>query len=304
MDIILESLESKAAWADFVYVYDTGSTDGTWEIVQEFAKKKDARIVPFKREEVLFREGVRAYVFNAFRDNMEDGDWIVKSDEDEFYHVSPREFVSNHLKAHETAVWTQLYDFRLTCEEAQRQSDPECVARERKIPLINRRRYYLPITYSEHRLCRYRKHMKWYPSDSFPTNAGFVARARIPVRHYPHRDVEQLKHRVRLRQALLKVLPAGTYPHWRCETWEDFLVPANLPELRFWPLAWRSLTGILVFDAFAKMVETRSAVGVASLCRADLRQNAPALCFQLHPGVIARASQGGVVLKHQLGLGG
>ena len=232
-DIIIESLQTKADWADFVYVYDTGSTDGTWEMVQDYARK-DARIVPVGREEVLFHEGVRGYVFNTIRDNMEEGDWIVKSDEDEFYHISPREFVSKHLNPHETAVWTQLYDFRLTQEEAMRQHDPEFLAQERMTPLVARRRFYVPIAYSEHRLCRFRKNMKWYPTGSFATNAGFVARARIPLRHYPHRDVEQLKKRVILRKALLKLLPKGTYPHWNCESWSDFLVPANLPTLQFW----------------------------------------------------------------------
>lgn len=235
-DILVESLQAKADWADFVYVYDTGSTDGTWEMVQDIAKK-NPRVVPFKREEILFHEGIRGYVFNAFRDNMEDGDWIVKSDEDEFYHTSPRDFVANNVREHETVVWEQLYEFRLTHEEAAQQQDPDFLVRERTMPLVQRRRYYIPVAYSEHRLCRYRSNMKWYPTHSFPKNAGFVARARIPIRHYPHRDVEQLKQRVRLRQALLKVLPSGIYPHWRCQTWKDFIVSRDLSELKFWPLS-------------------------------------------------------------------
>jgi len=200
-DIVFESLQTKADWADYVYVYDTGSRDGTWEMVQDFARG-NTRIVPLRREEVVFHEGIRAYVFDAIRDNIEEGDWVVKSDEDEFYHVSPREFVSKQLKPHETAVWTQLYDFRLTREEAIRQLDSEFLKQERMIPLISRRRFYVPMPYSEHRLCQFRKNMKWYPTGSFPTNAGFVARARIPLRHYPHRDVEQLKRRVALRNAM------------------------------------------------------------------------------------------------------
>jgi hypothetical protein len=232
-DIIVQSLQEKVKWADQVYVYDTGSTDGTWDMVQEFARE-DERVIPFKREAIVFQEGIRAYVFEAFRNRMEQGDWVVKSDEDEFYHVNPRDFVSEELLKFDSAVWTQTYEFRLTEEEAATQMDGAALRSERCRPLAERRRYYVPLAYSEHRMCRYRPHMKWYPTDSFPKNAGIVARARIPMRHYPHRDILQLQQRVRLRDAMAKHLPAGAYPHWKCTSWQDFVVPNDAKGLRYW----------------------------------------------------------------------
>jgi Glycosyl transferase family 2 len=232
-DIIIESLQSKVQWADYVYVYDTGSTDGTWEMIQEFARK-DERVIPFKREPIVFHEGVRAFVFEAFRKRMEPGDWVVKSDEDEFYHVSPRDFVANRLSCSETAVWVQTYEFRLTESEAATQRDPDALQRERCRPVVERRRHYVPLVYSEHRMCRYRRHMKWYPTGSFPTNAGIIARARIPMRHYPHRDILQLQQRVRLRETIAQYLPPTRYRHWKCSTWQDFIVPDNMEGLLYW----------------------------------------------------------------------
>ena len=36
-DIVDQSLQKILAWADAIYVFDTGSVDNTWEIVQDFA---------------------------------------------------------------------------------------------------------------------------------------------------------------------------------------------------------------------------------------------------------------------------
>ena len=38
-DIIAYTLEKALVWADYIYVYDNGSTDRTWEIVQNLSKK-------------------------------------------------------------------------------------------------------------------------------------------------------------------------------------------------------------------------------------------------------------------------
>ena len=36
-DIIGETLQHQLTWADEIYVFDTGSVDQTWEIVQDIA---------------------------------------------------------------------------------------------------------------------------------------------------------------------------------------------------------------------------------------------------------------------------
>ena len=63
---------------------------------------------------------------------------------------------------------------------------------------------------------RYRRHISWNAPGAFPRNAGYVARERISIRHYPHRDPEQMERRHRLRAGMLK-LNGGPFAHWKLE---------------------------------------------------------------------------------------
>lgn len=38
-DIIAQTLKAAVNWSDFIYVYDNGSTDGTWEKVISLSEK-------------------------------------------------------------------------------------------------------------------------------------------------------------------------------------------------------------------------------------------------------------------------
>src|SRR5579863_7006603 len=87
-DIIGQCLDHLLTWADAVYVFDTGSLDETWEIVQQFAAG-DKRVVPLKKEVVFFSEKrVRGWIFEQARRQMREGDWFIRADADEFHHIA------------------------------------------------------------------------------------------------------------------------------------------------------------------------------------------------------------------------
>jgi glycosyltransferase involved in cell wall biosynthesis len=67
-DVLRETLASALHWCDHIYVLDNGSTDGTWDLVKELAVQH-LQIVPFKQDDVLYTNGLRADIFNAFRSN-------------------------------------------------------------------------------------------------------------------------------------------------------------------------------------------------------------------------------------------
>src|SRR4051812_47999715 len=220
-DIISQCLEHMLNWADAIYVFDTGSADETWDVVQDLASKQ-ARIKALRKDTVYFSDTlVRGWIFNQVREHMRDGDWFLRCDADEFHHTSPGEFVNTRLRKQETIVYHQYYDFKLLASEvANWESGNETLA-DRKQLIQDRRRWYVPSIYSEPRLCRYRTTMKWPPSVSFPFNAGYVARERLPIRHYPHRDPEQLKRRCRLRAAMMA--DPVNRSHWEIDFhhWEE-----------------------------------------------------------------------------------
>ncbi|MGD1275947.1 MAG: glycosyltransferase family 2 protein [Tepidisphaeraceae bacterium] len=226
MDIIVQNLEHLLSWIDALYVLDMGSVDGTWDVIQDYARR-DSRIVPFFSRPIVFDDNLRGMLFEQYRGRFERGDWVLRTDTDEFYHVPPPQFVAQRLRPLETAVYLQWYYFRLTRQEV---TDYETgrvdMAQDRQRPLEQRRRYYKISTYAEPRMFRYRRTMKWSDHESFPYNAGFVARERIPIRHYPHRDPLQMQRRFRLRAAMMQ-LKAHAGGHWNVQDWRQELVDAD-----------------------------------------------------------------------------
>lgn len=241
-DIVEQCLTHLLQWADAVYIFDTGSVDDTWEIVSDYAER-EGRIIPMRKESVYFSETrLRGYMFHVARQEMSDGDWFLRVDADEFHHISPPEFVRNWMKPHETLAYHQYYDFRLLQSEVEVWNRGEERLQDRQRPIEERRRHYTISEYSEPRLCRYRDSMQWPQTVSFPFNAGFVAKERLPIRHYPHRDPMQLERRCRLR-AIMMSDPENranwTDPdshHWAIEDWRKFITPDDLSDLKYWRL--------------------------------------------------------------------
>ena len=225
-DIIAESVASLLEWIDGVYILDLGSTDMTWEIVNDFARR-DQRVVPFKSCSYRFDDSIRGYIFNSFRSRFRDGDWIVRTDADEIYHLNPRRFLEERVQHYESCVYLAWYYFRLTTMDVEAyESGVVPLAKDRLRSITDRRRFYKIPDYAEPRMFRYRSSMKWPASRTIPFNAGCPARERIPIRHYPHRDPEQMRKRYRLRSAMMK-LNADAGPHWKLEQWQQDVIELN-----------------------------------------------------------------------------
>lgn len=217
-DIIEETLHHLDSWCDRVYVYDTGSIDDTWKIVREASERLSA-IHPIERAEVQFDDTIRAYVFNRVRDRLEDGDWILRLDGDEFYEISPPEFVRRYVRSHETAVYNQTYEFRFTEEDLEAWKE----GREEAQSAPERLKYFESLDWAEPRMFQYRTTMEW-PEDTYgPINAGYVARCRIPVRHYPHRSPRQMHRRCVLRSFIANETD-DVGGHWKEDRWHDLVV--------------------------------------------------------------------------------
>lgn len=233
-DIIDECIAHASTWYDRLYVFETGGFDRTWELVQAWSKR-DSRISCFQNKDgqALMESGLRGYVFERFRQNMADGDWIVQVDSDEFYHESPRGFVETKVRNWETAVYQSNYEFRLLQTDVENWEAGREGINDRKKPIQERRRHFNLLKWTEPRMFRYRKSMQWPPSIAYPYNAGYVARARIPIRHYPQRDLLQLKKRWALRAALASKADPN-WKHWQHASWRELLATDTKADLQYW----------------------------------------------------------------------
>jgi hypothetical protein len=239
-DIIGQCLAHALKWADAIYVFDTGSVDNTWEIVQDFAAR-DRRVKPLRKNPVFFSENrLRGWLFHQARQQMRGGDWFLRVDADEFHHIAPPKFVKNWMRKHETVAYHQYYDFRFLQSEVDAWNRGDETLQDRQRPIEERRQHYTISHYSEPRLCRYRDTMQWPQTVSFPFNAGYVARERLPIRHYPHRDPGQLVRRCRLRAVMMadeenrRNWSRPEMHEWTEQDWKKCVTPDDLPGLRFW----------------------------------------------------------------------
>ncbi|WP_394729428.1 glycosyltransferase family 2 protein [Altererythrobacter sp. GH1-8] len=239
-DIIHQCLSHALTWADAVFVYDTGSVDNTYDTVLDMAKADD-RIRPIGSEPTYYNENrTRGFLFANARETLRDGDWFLRIDADEFHHIRPQDFVANKMRPHEGVAYHQYYDFQLTQREVDRLDTSTAVEVEREIPIEHRRKHYTISVYAEPRLCRYRASMKWPVDVSFPYNAGLVAKERLPIRHYPHRDPKQLARRCTLRAIMMADhMNASNWRHpdahhWSVADWRQFVIADDAPGLQKW----------------------------------------------------------------------
>lgn len=230
-DIVAQSVRHALAWAGAIHVYDTGSTDGTWEIVQDLASRERA-ILPIAREEVVFDNDVRGYIFERVKHTFRPGDWVCRMDADEFYADNPGVFLRERVAWNEGRVFTQHYEFAFTSAHLAAWERGEESIADRSRPIEERRRRYHIEPLPEPRFCRFRRTMRWGRGHNFPFSPGLIARERIGVRHYRWRDPEQMRARCLLRAAMARVSHHG--PHWDSEDWKRWVTPADHPWLREW----------------------------------------------------------------------
>lgn len=215
-DIIRESLLAAIQWSDKVIVMDNGSTDGTWEIVQDLAKQ-DPRIVAFMQYTGGFRIGLRAKAFKTFRHEMTRNDWwCVRLDADEFFSEDPHVFLARIPKKY-TAVKKLSTDYLLTKEDIEAHTFTGNFTIDRQYIT-----HYLPEKRKERRFMRHRPWLVWCEKWRYPHPIGRTAKECIAVDHYQYRSPQQMKKRFMTRQQAKKD-GCGSFLHENGSDWTDYL---------------------------------------------------------------------------------
>jgi hypothetical protein len=232
-DIIAQTLTHLLTWCNEVHVIDLGSADDTWDIVHDFSHR-DRRVRAILREECVYHRALRAWMYDLCRSRFRRGDWVCRADADEFYHIPPPEFISTRLSRHESRIVTAHYDFHMTRSELRAWEEGRETIADRAMPIEERRRHFFYTNHPERRLWRYRPGLRWSAAHCDPPTAGLTACARIPVRHYPSRDPEQLRTRLRNR-ADAHAAGHVVGHHWSETDWRAFIIDETKPRVRVWP---------------------------------------------------------------------
>lgn len=216
-DVIAASLTDACRWSDKIIVIDNGSTDGTWETVQQLAKTYP-QVVPWMRYEGPFHIGLRAKAFRAFRHEMNSQDWWnVRLDADEFYPGDVRAFLAKVPYGYRT-VKKESTDFVLTREDIEQGTFTGCFEQDKE--LIT---HALPTKRRERRFMRHSALLCWSERWRYPHPWGRVWKECIPVDHYQYRSPEQMAQRFATRQQAKKA-GCGSFKHEKGARWEDYVM--------------------------------------------------------------------------------
>jgi len=196
-DIIEQNLKSSIKWCDHIYVFDNGSTDGTWNIVKQLAKKH-TQIIPYIQKKCLFTAGLRREVFNKYKHKAKQGDWwCCRLDADEFYVDDPKVFLAKIPEKYNT-VWGSNFNYHFTTKDLEKYEENNDNYSDSK-PVEEKCRYYAN-TWSELRFFRHSEKLTWDNSKNWPSLEYHVYPVRIWLKHYQFRSPQQMQKRLEDRK--------------------------------------------------------------------------------------------------------
>lgn len=219
VDVIAASLKDACRWSDKIIVIDNGSTDGTWETIQQLSNEYP-QVIPWLRYEGPFHIGLRSKAFKAFRHEMTRNDWWnVRLDADEFYPGDVRGFLANVPKCYRT-IKKESTDYVLTHEDLAQYEFSGNFEQDR--PLFT---HVLPVHRKERRFMRHSAMLCWLNRWRYPHPWGRVYPKTISVDHYQYRSPQQMEKRYLTRQKA-KADGCGSFSHEQGKDWREY-VPTN-----------------------------------------------------------------------------
>lgn len=208
-DVVEQSLRAAAKWCDWIYVLDNGSSDGTWEKVQELAQELPA-VIPFKQDPRPFVDSIRWDILRHYMNRGKRGDWWCILDADEFCIDDPREFLDSVPRRFK-AVWMLRYSYLFTeKDQAAYLKDPERY--DDGTPIDQRLRHYVVDEYTTLRFFRHSKNFARIPGEMLLP----IFPRRIRLKHFAYRSPEQIGMRLETRR---EPMQRGEFLHEKRANW-------------------------------------------------------------------------------------
>ena len=154
VDIILETLNNALRFCDTIYVFDNGSTDGSWELIYQ-KSLNDYRIVIAAHTDEIYRNQFRNRVYNMFHHLFSASDWWYILDADEMLTEDPRPMLIKAMQRNkdQMRVWQAQFYFT--------DKDLAVYDQEDKALEVSKRRRYYRINWREPRFFRNSPSKKW-----------------------------------------------------------------------------------------------------------------------------------------------
>ena len=232
-DILGYSLDAALRWAHVIHILDNGSTDGTWELLEEYAAR-EPRVVLAGRHEGEFENAIRGEVGERAAADARPGDWWCRLDADELYVDDPREILAKIPPEFGTVSSASIEYYFTDVDLHAYEADPEGYVANWS---PNMMRYYA-AHWGERRFVRYHADKPW--SGAWPRDSSRLAgaRQRVRLRHFKYRTPPQIERRVRRR---LDPVVGKAFRHetgWpEFEAWSEHLL---FPELAPGEPLWKS----------------------------------------------------------------
>lgn len=194
-DVIKSTLLNAMKFCHRIYVFDNGSDDGTWEIIQLLDKHYE-QIVIAQRSSEVFKNQLRNRVYNMFHHEYSADDWWYILDADEMLTESPAAKLKQAARAGNNCMYAWFAQFYFTDKDMLTYH-----SEDQSLPVMERRHYYR-INWREIRFFKNDPEQVWPETVSgrIPYFMNKMHSDAPILRHYAERTPEQIKQRVNVRK--------------------------------------------------------------------------------------------------------
>ncbi|MGJ8680778.1 glycosyltransferase family 2 protein [Paraglaciecola sp.] len=196
VDIISEVLDNALQFCHQIYILDNGSTDGSWELINEKAAI-DPRINIVGQTDEIYRNQFRNRVYNQFHKEYSVDDWWYILDADEMLVDDPRPMLVKASQGGKKQMRVWQAQFYFTDQDLAHYQDED-----KSLPVSERRHYYR-VNWREPRFFKNSTSQHW-PEDisgKVPPFCQDLYRPSPICRHYAERTPEQIQMRRKIRLA-------------------------------------------------------------------------------------------------------
>lgn len=193
-DIILETIEHALVFCDKIYVFDNGSTDGSYEKLCKKAAEDNRVEIAFHSDET-YRNQFRNRVFNKYHHLYSDDDWWYILDADELFNEDPRPWLKKADKKGKNQMRVWQAQFYFTDADLE-----NYMSEDHSLPVAARRKHYR-INWREPRFFKNSQTQTWpeHLSGKVPPFCMDLYRPSPICRHYAERTPEQIQARRKIR---------------------------------------------------------------------------------------------------------